>query len=369
MNCQQCKQPLQIDASLVDLTPSAYEMVANSVSSSTLSIRHPTPLSNRYSTPHEKLARIPGHPSVKAVWERSQAGATQRNHQHRASVAGGESFVLLQDSIIKKIPTNPPQHPRSAGNGRFPHAGPSKPRPPSTQNNHPMSPTSLKSASSMPNPSPTPLSHHLRSVDRLYKLLSSKTDLDHPLCDECTHLLLKLLTRQIEDMKKERDLYMSAEKELKKERDKEVASGATKADSERRIELLKEDERKAIAELKESEWERARLEAELQALEQEEKELEEEETEYVNIILPYICLISSTTGFGERTMLPCWLRHSNPTNCGLLELHTPPTPQHWSDWNTQMSTTTLSASVRKVQYSAPSMALDSEGLELWMGKL
>ena len=287
MNCQQCKQPLQIDASLVDLAPSAYEMVAGSIP------RYGASHSNgKYASMHDKLSRTPGHQSVKAVWERSayERGGSRglANQQNRATIAGAESFVLLQDSIIKKIPTTPPspKFPRgvisavgnnvAAGSSKSSAAGKNK----ATVN---VNGTALPAPLPPPNVLPTPLSHHLRSTVRLYSLLSSKTEVDHPLCDECTHLLIKHLNRQLEDMKKERDLYIGAEKELRKEREKEMTEsskfGGSKAESERQIEALKEEEERAIEELRNAQRESERLEAELQVLELEEKELEEEEAE------------------------------------------------------------------------------------------
>jgi beclin 1 len=287
MNCQQCKQPLQIDASLVDLSPSAYEMVAGSIPR--FGASHS---SGKYASTYDKLSRTPGHPSVKAVWERSayERGGSRgpSNQQHRATIAGGESFVLLQDSIIKKIPTTPPSSHFPRGGipvvGNNVAVGSSKSSSAAMKNKGAGSTNETASLISPPphNVPPTPLSHHLRSTLRLYSFLSSKTEVDHPLCDECTHLLIKLLNRRLEDMKKERDMYIGAEKELRKEREKEMTSsklGSSKAESERQIGVLKEEEKRAMEELRDAQRENDRLEAELRALELEEKELEEEEAE------------------------------------------------------------------------------------------
>ena len=94
---------------------------------------------------------------------------------------------------------------------------------------------------------PSPLSHHLRSTLRLFNLLSSRTELDHPLCAECTHILLTSLTRQIEETKKERDGYIAFEKEVKKEREREAA-GMGREEAEVRIGKLKEEEALAVEE-------------------------------------------------------------------------------------------------------------------------
>ena len=130
------------------------------------------------------------------------------------------------------------------------------------------------------NHKPTPISQHIRSTKRLMNLISSRTDVDHPLCAECTHLLLASLNRQLDETKKERDGYIAFEKEVKKEKEREK-DGLNPQEAEKRITKLAQEETLAIAQLKEAENEREQLEAELKALELEEKVLEEEEAEFV----------------------------------------------------------------------------------------
>ena len=135
------------------------------------------------------------------------------------------------------------------------------------------------------NVNPSPLSHHLRSTQRLLNLLSSRTDIDHPLCAECTHILLSNLTRQLEETKKERDGYIAFEKEAKKEKEREK-EGLAPQEAERKIARLKEDQRIAIEQLQDAEREREQLAEELRSLELEEKALTEEEEECVFIHSP-----------------------------------------------------------------------------------
>lgn len=190
---------------------------------------------------------------------------SQRRQSQRAPAHPSESFVLLQDSVIRTIPSQLPQTPQSK-RASFPKGRTTaavQPAPPPEEPTH---------------PNPSPLSHHLRSSLRLFNLLSSRTDLDHPLCAECTHILLGTLTRQLEETKKERDGYIAFEKEVKKEKDRE-GSGVNRLEAEAKIERLKDEERLAIEQLKTAERERQQLEDELKTLEREEKALEEEEAE------------------------------------------------------------------------------------------
>lgn len=257
--CQQCHQPIQIDESLIDLTPSNYELVAGSI---------PKAAGSRYGTTQELLSKTPAHPSVKAAWERSQRNTdSQRrrigvaSNKHRASVAGGESFVLLQDSIVRNIPASPPNGVYSSPKGKG------------------KAPVKESPVQQPPAVSPSPLAHHLRSVGRLHALLSAKTELDHPLCDECTHMLTGMLNRQLEETTKERDGYIAFEKQIKKEREKEGDDKQAVAEARLRLEQLSKEEQLALEALLVTDRERAALEAEMQQLELEEKQLEEEEAE------------------------------------------------------------------------------------------
>lgn len=193
----------------------------------------------------------------------------RQSSSHRSPIPPNESFVLLQDSVIRNIPSPVPspapvKKTASASKSRQNMPSAAQVPPPPEEVTH---------------PNPSPLSHHLRSTQRLFNLLSSRTEIDHPLCAECTHELLTSLKAQLDETKKERDGYIAFEKETRREREREKEA-PSKADVETKIEKLKEEERFAIEQLKAAEKERAQLEDELKALELDEKALEEEEAEF-----------------------------------------------------------------------------------------
>jgi beclin len=272
--CQQCKEPLQLDASLDDLAPSAYDTIVSAL-----------PPSKRARTPSDatKWALLRADDKVKAIYHNAVLNkpnnplsprAQSKQPQKAPSPLPTESFVLLQDSVLH----SPPASPASPTRSTKPKA---KPKPVSSKS--PASPN-LPSPAPPPGPdsdppNPSPLSHHLRSSARLFDLLSSRTDIDHPLCAECTQILLNTLNRQLEETKKERDGYIAFDKELRKEREK-GAKGLSKEEAEQLITQLQHQEAVAIHELKEAEKERHQLDEELRALELEEKALELEEAEY-----------------------------------------------------------------------------------------
>jgi beclin len=170
---------------------------------------------------------------------------------------------MLQDSVVRTIPTSPAR-PTTLARGNTPSAA------------------QLEPVDAQP-PDPSPLSHHLRSTQRLLNLLSERTDIDHPLCAECTHTLLSTLERRLEEARRERDGYLAFEKEVRKEKEREARNGVppqkAKEDAEKRLEVLREADTLVIEQLKQAEREREQLEEEMRALDLEEKVLEEEEAE------------------------------------------------------------------------------------------
>jgi beclin 1 len=213
----------------------------------------------------QTVSQFAGSPD--ASWQRLNTGNSQKS-----SLSPGkqphptDSFVLLQDSIIRTVPSPTP----SPSGGKRKSA-----RARSPSSNQPTSPPEQEETEQ---PNPSPLSHHLRLTARLFNLLSSRTDIDHPLCAECTQTLLSTLQKQLEETKKERDGYLAYEKEFKREREREI-QGLTTEEAEKRIEKVNLEEQQVIEQLKEAEREREQLEEELRLLELDEKALEAEEAE------------------------------------------------------------------------------------------
>ncbi|KAJ8514401.1 hypothetical protein ONZ45_g8066 [Pleurotus djamor] len=227
------------------------------------SASHPIPASEA-----EQLAQLPsGSVAVKQAWQHSKNASTNPLSSLRTPKQGSplptESFVLLQDSIIRTIP------PPASSPARSKRRSVTSPRSTSTQDVPP----------EPEHPTLAPLTHHLRSTLRLFNLLSSRTDIDHPLCDECTQIILTSLQKQLEETKKERDGYIAFDKEVRKERERE-GQGPSKEEMEKKIEKLKEEERVAIEQTKAAEREKDKLDEELRALELEEAALEAEESDF-----------------------------------------------------------------------------------------
>nr|CAG8574129.1 6284_t:CDS:1 [Entrophospora candida] len=51
------------------------------------------------------------------------------------------------------------------------------------------------------------ISYRLKVTNRLFDLMNSRSELSHPMCQECTEMLLDSLSKQLTDTSKERDCY------------------------------------------------------------------------------------------------------------------------------------------------------------------
>lgn len=100
--------------------------------------------------------------------------------------------------------------------------------------------------------------------------------IDHPLCGECTNVLLSVMEAQLEEVRRERDAYMAFESELQRGEEEPESREAISVEIQQ-LTLQAEESR---GELKAAKEEEAAVEAELRALDEEEGKLEEEERHF-----------------------------------------------------------------------------------------
>lgn len=82
-----------------------------------------------------------------------------------------------------------------------------------------------------------PLSWELQRHERLFSILSSYSDIDHPICTECTSMLLSSFNARLAASSRERDAYASFLKGLQ--------SGTTIPSTEDALKAEKELERQS----------------------------------------------------------------------------------------------------------------------------
>ncbi|MCJ1320253.1 autophagy protein 6 [Xylographa vitiligo] len=262
MNCQRCRTPLRLDPSLQDLNPAAFDLL---VGSST----QPLPKTSIPSRPlypserNEKLQKALQN-AKPLLFKRTIPDLRQSTAPLGSDISGrtsavdnpAMSFVMLTESQVQP----PPAIINYGKNGSV--------KAPIKQ------PPSMSSAlSEGPHQSS---SHSIDSASRLFEILSSRSDIDHPICAECTELLLVSMEARLAASIKERDAYINFLKELKNN----IPSESEVAKAEADLIVVKEKEEQAFIQLKALEEEKAILSDEVAELEAESRALDREEEEF-----------------------------------------------------------------------------------------
>ena len=117
------------------------------------------------------------------------------------------------------------------------------------------------------------LSRQVESAKHLFEILSSRSDIDHPICAECTELLLSSLQARLNEATKERDAYVAFTKSLTKN----TLSSAEVNKAQSSLASIKATESKAFADLLALEKEKADLDDEIATLEAESLTLDDDE--------------------------------------------------------------------------------------------
>ncbi|CAM1504525.1 Fc.00g021160.m01.CDS01 [Cosmosporella sp. VM-42] len=245
MYCQKCRQPLKLDGSLEDLNPAAYDLLISSSSPQTLkkssSPRPPVvqPLEQTKRSLYDRISQNAGPPTFK------------RNHgaHPRDSTM---SFIYLTESQVG--------HPQSQAPER------------------PSTPAKLRRSSSsrVGDAVEPPRGDEVNRINRLFEILSARSDIDHPICVECTDMLVEGLQKKLDMASKERDNYVTYLKEVRANQPSEEdikAQGAA-------LKQAEQDKSDALSEMKKLEAEKTALDKEILALEEESQQLDKEEENF-----------------------------------------------------------------------------------------
>lgn len=122
----------------------------------------------------------------------------------------------------------------------------------------------------------TSFSDQVERTSRLFEIISSRSDIDHPICAECTEMLVDGLQKRLVDATKERDAYISFLRNI----NSSVPSAEEVEAAERSLKETLEAEQAAFAELVQLEKEKAALDEEIGRLEEESRELDMEEEQF-----------------------------------------------------------------------------------------
>lgn len=120
------------------------------------------------------------------------------------------------------------------------------------------------------------LSYQIEYTTRLFEILSSRSDIDHPICTECTDILLSSLQARLAAATKERDAYIAFLKNL----NSTIPTPSEVSKAQSALASTRAAESSAFSELLSLEQEKASLDVELVALEAESLALDGEEQSF-----------------------------------------------------------------------------------------
>ncbi|OTB05630.1 hypothetical protein M426DRAFT_319617 [Hypoxylon sp. CI-4A] len=250
MYCQKCRTPLKLDGSLADINPAAFDLLV--ASSSQQPPKRPS--SSRLAYPndaerksiYDRVSKDVGPPTFKRG-----GSALRSDGQPRDSSA--MSFVLLTESQVAPPRLTPPveasnskqQRRRCISNNQRNDARPAQP-------------------------------HEAERINKLFEILSSRSDIDHPICVECTEMLIDGLQKRLESTARERDAYAAFLKQVQAD----IPSEEEIAESEKAVKKARQEEEESMKQLLALEKEKAALDIEVIALERESRALDTEEEQF-----------------------------------------------------------------------------------------
>lgn len=266
MFCQKCRQPLKLDGSLEDLNPAAYDLLICRFSQALLlsclliqfiSTASSSPQTSKKSlTTKTQSARAPEE-ARKSLYDKASHNAgppTFKRHHSSHPRDSSMSFIYLTESQVA--------HPQNAT--------------PELSSPPPATPAKFGRSNSALDEQDVPKADEMGRINRLFEILSARSDIDHPVCVECTDMLVEGLQKKLDIASKERDAYVRHLKDVK-------ASQPTEEDISAQKEALRKaeaDKAASMEDLKKLELEKDSLDQEILALEEESRQLDKGEEKF-----------------------------------------------------------------------------------------
>lgn len=139
------------------------------------------------------------------------------------------------------------------------------------------SPTKMqRSSSNQTDKSNSGRDDEMGRINRLFEILTARSDIDYPICIECTDMLVDGLQRKLDGATRTRDAYIANLREIRATQPSEADKRAAK-ERQRKAE---NEQAVAMEELKRLEAEKDALDEEILALEDESRQLDQEEAAF-----------------------------------------------------------------------------------------
>jgi beclin 1 len=121
-------------------------------------------------------------------------------------------------------------------------------------------------------------SNQLETATRLFEILSARSDIDHPICVECTERLVEQLQKRLGNASRERDAYV----EFLRQANSDIPTDEELHQARYEVDKLRQRETEAMVELKALEAQKAAMQAEILELDAQAHELDIKEEEFWN---------------------------------------------------------------------------------------
>ncbi|TKA78420.1 hypothetical protein B0A55_03051 [Friedmanniomyces simplex] len=272
--CQKCRTPLKVDSSLQDLNPASFKILADAAPAlEPKASDAPRSAAAKERRQHyDDVSQHAGPPMHKRNIGPSQRAAGKLNPDM--------SYINITESLMA------PEGPAEVIQTPTKKKG---------------APAKLGATNGVDGTEA--LSQQMETVVRLFEILSARSDIDHPICSECTELVLDGLQKRQSSVLRERDAYV----EFLKQAQQDVPTDEEKAETTRALEDARQREKGALSELEALEAEKSRMEGEIAALDAEAEKLDEEEERFWRARNAFTAEL--TTAQEERDGLQTQLAH------------------------------------------------------------
>jgi beclin 1 len=265
--CQKCRTPIDIDASIDQLNPAAFKLLTDSTVTAQQQKNNPP----RQSRPTYPSSR---HQTYETAIQSARNPTFKRNVPSSRFQHGGQNPAMSFVNVhMSESMMDPPEH------APAPVRSPDQQPQAETPQTQPSAPEVSRRASATAGSGTVggaSLADGLETTQRMFEILSARSDIDHPICVECTELLVDGLQKRLTVATKERDAYV----DYLRRANTDVPSAEEVKAADAALKAAKKAEAAAIANLEKLEAEKVDLDAQLAALEAEARQLDQEEEDF-----------------------------------------------------------------------------------------
>jgi beclin len=257
MHCQKCRSPLRLDSSLEDLNPAAFKLLAGKSSKYdalfTITNHVDATVSPDASKSSRSRKQLPSYQQERladydAASQNARPASIKQSFIHPSRSRGKDpnmSFIMLTESQVLDSPTPKPKKQSST-------------------------------TASLPQSQQTFLKDRTEATESIFEVLSSRSDIDHPICAECTEILVEGLQKRLAQANKERDAYV----DFLRQANADIPSEEDVRQAEEEHQRAYKEEQSALDELQNLEREKAELEKEILGLDSVLHDLETREEKF-----------------------------------------------------------------------------------------